>query len=152
LVAVNFLYVLPDRSRFWAEAARVLAPGGRLVAAHTDRAGFGPVVREHVQADGVRGLLRPRLLAVGLFDLVIDAVQRHGRFQFSSFEELVAEASAAGLGEAEHLGRCYGGDEDGVNVLTRFSATSTPLRVPGTASPSPIPDDRLNQPTAASIT
>ncbi|HYO84961.1 MAG TPA: class I SAM-dependent methyltransferase [Dermatophilaceae bacterium] len=120
LVAINVLYAVSNRSSFWAEAERVLAPDGFVIATQCDRPGSWPLAREQYAARGWRGLLHPRLLAVAMFDLTIDGFARNARFQFCSFETLAQEAAEAGLGAADYLGRCYGGAESGVNVLGRF--------------------------------
>lgn len=119
LVAVNVLYALPDRSAFWRQAARVVTPGGAVIATQCDRPGFLPLLREQLAAYGWRGLLRPKLVAVAAFDCVIDAFARNRRFSFCGYDAIAQEARDGGLA-AEYLGRCYGGPEDGVNILVRL--------------------------------
>ena len=120
--AVNFLYVLPDRSEFFRQAERVLRPGGFVVASHTTRPGSGPIVRDQYRRDGVRGVVRPRLLGIAAIDLLIDSLARGGRYDFAPVEALAGEAAAAGLTRTTRLGRCYGGELDGVNELLRIAA------------------------------
>ncbi|MFI7589312.1 class I SAM-dependent methyltransferase [Spongisporangium articulatum] len=120
ITAVNFLYTQPDRTAFFTQVARVLAPGGFLVAAHTTRPGFGPIVREQLRRGGWRSLLRVRLIGIGVIDLLIDLLARGGRYDFSPVDRLADEAAAAGLGTTTRHGRTYGGPDDGVNELVRI--------------------------------
>lgn len=120
ITAVNVLYALGDRREFFGQAARVLAPGGFVVAAHTTRPGSGPVVRDQFRRGGLLACLRPRLVGVAVVDLVIDLLALGGRFDFAPVRRLAAEAAAEGLAETISLGRCYGGP-DGVNELLRIS-------------------------------
>ncbi len=120
VIAVNVLYSLRDRRRFWHEIAHVLAPDGVLIATQCDRPGFSPLVREQVKACGWRGLIKPRLFVVAVFDKVIDLLAKREHFDFAGFEVISEEASREASLVAEDLGRCYGGPVDGVNLLIRF--------------------------------
>ena len=122
ITAVNFLYVLEDRAPFFEQAARVLAPGGWLVAAHTTRPGAGPIVRDQYRRGGLAAMVRPRLLGVAVVDAVIDLLAKGGRFDFAPVERIAEDAARAGLGRTRSLGRCYGGDADGVNELLLVAA------------------------------
>jgi len=118
VVSVNVLYTFDEDSRttFWSEALRVLAPGGRLVVVTSDRAGIGPVVREHYRRRGsVRRALTPRLAAVGLLNLVIWLFESEGVFDPVPVETLRQECERAG-GAVVSSWRCYGGADDGVDV------------------------------------
>lgn len=126
ITAVNFLYTLPRdvRAGFFRQAARALAPGGFVVAAHTTRPGAGPIIRDQYRRAGIRGTVRARLLGIAAVDLVIDSLARGGRYDFSPVDALAAEAREAGLSVTESLGRCYGGETDGVNELLRFARSA----------------------------
>jgi ubiquinone/menaquinone biosynthesis C-methylase UbiE len=117
LVVSNVLYALPDRSSFWDQVARVLVPGGRLVISNPDRPGFLPVIRQQWRERGPRGFADLRLLEVFVLNVVIDLVAKTGRYEFLSWENLATEAAESGLPVAALHGRCYGGTEDGINVL-----------------------------------
>jgi len=120
VVAQNFLYTQPERESMWKQIERVLAPGGRVVVAHTDRPGFGPIVAEQHRQLGLRGFFHPGIYAVAAVDLVIDSLAARGRYDFSPIDVLIDEARLVGLDEVKILGRCYGG-ADGVNVLATFT-------------------------------
>ena len=118
VVSVNVLYTLDaaQRAQFWSDAVRLLRPGGRLVVVTTDRAGFGPVVREHLEERTVRSSLRPRLLAVLGLNLAIWALEARKVFDPAPLDVLVDECRRAG-GSVLRTERCYGGETDGVDVL-----------------------------------
>ena len=121
ITAVNVLYALRSRSEFFRQARRVLAPGGFIIAAHTTRAGSGPIVREQVRRGGLRGALRPRLIGIAAVDLVIDLLAKGGRYDFAPVSVVAQEAAAEGL-TTTSLGRCYG-DDGGVNELLKISVS-----------------------------
>ncbi len=130
ITAVNSLYAFEDRSAFFRECRRVLTPDGFLLAAHTTRHGSGPIVRDQLRRRGIGGTLRPRLIGVAAVDLVIDLLALGGRYDFAPVSRLSWEAAAAGLDLTTTLGRCYGGDEEGINALLRISAGSPSLHSP----------------------
>ena len=117
LVVVNLLYALPERREFWAQAARVLAHGGQVLVCNPDTAGFAPAIRQQWRERGIRGFADPRLLAVILLNLAIDAIARTGRYAFLPWDVLTAEAAEAGLDRGDLVARCYGGPSEGMNVV-----------------------------------
>ena len=135
VVSVNVLYTLDaaQRERFWADAVRILRPGGRLVVVTTDRAGFGPVVKEHLAERSVVSSLKPRLLAVLGLNLAIWALEAKGGFDPAPLEVLVDECRAAG-GRVLRTERCYGGDTDGVDVLLTVELAEVDVRPVAEAS------------------
>jgi SAM-dependent methyltransferase len=122
ITAVNVLYALTSREAFFGQARRVLRPSGYVLASHTTRPGFGPIVREQVRRGGPHHLVRPSMVGLMTLDLVIDLLARGGRFEFAPVSRVAAEAAAAGLPVTRSLGRTYGGPGDGVNELLRISA------------------------------
>ena len=122
LVVVNLLYALPERTQFWAQAARVLAPGGRVVVCNPDTAGFAPAIRQQWRERGIRGFADPRLAVVILLNLAIDAIARTGRYAFLPWDALLAEAAEAGLDRGHLVARCYGGPSEGMNVVGTIAA------------------------------
>lgn len=118
LISVNVLYTMhaPQRREFWSEALRVLSPGGRLVVVTTDRAGIGPVVREHTAERSFFASLTPRLTAVIVLNLVIWLLESRKVFDPADVATLRSEVSEAG-GVVLAEQRCYGGPEEGVDVL-----------------------------------
>ena len=134
VVSVNVLYTLDavQREQFWADAVRILRPDGRLVVVTTDRAGFGPVVREHLAERSVVSSLKPRLLAVLGLNLAIWALEARGGFDPAPVEVLLDECRAAG-GQVLRTERCYGGETDGVDVLLTVELAQVDVRVPADA-------------------
>lgn len=129
IVSVNVLYTLnaEQRARFWADSIRMLRPGGRLVVVTTDRAGFGPVLKEHLNERSVLQSLRPRLVAVLVLNLMIWALEARKVFDPAPLEALVNECRSAG-GAVLRTERCYGGEEDGVDVMMIVEPASVDLR------------------------
>jgi ubiquinone/menaquinone biosynthesis C-methylase UbiE len=80
LVVSNVLYALPNRAAFWAQAARVLRPAGRLVLSNPDKPGFFPAVRQQWRERGVLGFANPRMVEVILLNMLIDAIASIGRY------------------------------------------------------------------------
>jgi ubiquinone/menaquinone biosynthesis C-methylase UbiE len=117
VVISNVLYALPDRAAFWAEAERVLAPGGRIALSNPDRAGFSPAIRQQWRERRISGFTDARLAAVILLNVAIDMIASTRRYSFQSWEELTAEARSAGLARSELTARCYGGPTEGMNVV-----------------------------------
>jgi len=117
VVASNVLYALPDRSVFWRAACRVLRSDGRIVISNPDRPGFGPAIRQQWRTRRVRGFADGRLPEVVLLNLAIDLLSATHRYEFVPWARLAAEADRAGLTRADFLGRCYGGPNDGMNVV-----------------------------------
>ncbi|MFM7064126.1 MAG: class I SAM-dependent DNA methyltransferase [Actinomycetes bacterium] len=135
VVSVNVLYTLDaaQRAQFWADALRILRPDGRLVVVTTDRAGFGPVLREHLQERSVLSSLRPRLLAVLGLNLAIWALEARHVFDPAPVGELVGECRRAG-GQVLRTERCYGGATDGVDVLLAVEPARVDVRPRSTAT------------------
>ncbi|MFM7067949.1 MAG: class I SAM-dependent methyltransferase [Actinomycetes bacterium] len=129
VVSVNVLYTLTaeQRAQFWADALRILRPGGRLVVVTTDRAGFGPVVREHLAERSFWGSLTPRLVAVLGLNLAIWALETGEVFDPAPLSVLLDECVAAGA-NVLRTERCYGGPDDGVDVLVVAEPITVDLR------------------------
>lgn len=125
VMTVNSLYALDDRPAFFRECRRILASDGFIVAAHPVLHGSGPIVRDQLRRRGWRGVVRPRLLAIAAVDLGIDLLERRGRFDYTPVEDLAREAARAGLSRTTVLGRCYGGEHDGIDELVRFEGVTT---------------------------
>lgn len=121
IVAANVLYALPDRQAFWAEAARVLTPKGRVIISNPDRAGFLPVIRQQWRERGWRGFTNPQLIEVCLLNVVIDIIAKTGAYCFLPWDALSMEAAESGLQETTAPRRCYGGTRDGINVVGSLS-------------------------------
>ena len=118
LFAVNVLYTLQDRRTVWRLVHEVLKPGGMLVVAHCDRSGFWPVVKHQVK-HGWWTLLRPRLLLIGILQVVIEARAVSGRYEHASFAALAREAAETGLAPT-FRGRTYGTKPDGLAFVATF--------------------------------
>lgn len=116
VVLCNALYAIGQREALWTEVARVLSPRGRVVICHTDRLGSWPIVQEQLDSREWRAFARPGLYAVGLIDLLIDALSPKVGFEFISYPELADELSRIGL-ESTFECRCYGGEENGINFI-----------------------------------
>jgi len=112
IAAVNVLYALDDRTRFWREAARALAPGGLVVVTTSTRGGSASIIREHLDHEPLHTLIRPRLVAVFLVDALISLLARTNHFEFPADDALLREARGAGV-EVLRTARTYGG----VNLL-----------------------------------
>jgi ubiquinone/menaquinone biosynthesis C-methylase UbiE len=112
VAAINVLYAVGDRARFWREVVRVLAPGGIAVVTTSTRGGSASIVREHLDHETFLTLLRPRLVGVFVIDALISLLARTSRFQFPSDATLIGEAEAAGA-QVLRTSRAYGD----VNIL-----------------------------------
>lgn len=117
-ISVNVLYTMgpADRQRFWEGLARVLTDGGSAVVVTTDRAGFGPVAREHLARVPVWRAFSFRLLAVLIMNMFIWLFESTEKYDPVDLDRLMAEAESAGL-TVSRTERCYGGEEDGVDVM-----------------------------------
>jgi ubiquinone/menaquinone biosynthesis C-methylase UbiE len=118
IAAVNVLYALDDRARFWREVRRALAPGGVAVVTTSTRGGSASIIREHLDHERWSTLVRPRLVAVFVVDALISLLARASHFEFPPDETLVAEAESNGM-KVLRTARAYGG----VNLL--ITATTT---------------------------
>ncbi len=116
----NVLYAIEDRAGLWAELLRVAKPRGCIVVTNSDRGGSAPIIREHMQHASFVSLLHPRLVVVGVVDALISMLARTGQFAFLGEQQIRAEVERAG-GQMSPTRRCYGGEQDGVNLL--FSVT-----------------------------
>lgn len=116
LSLVNVAYAVSQRQELWKQSLRVLKPGGRIVMTTSIAAGSGPIVREHLAHDSRWQLFYPKLVAVGVIDLLISELSRTTVFEFPSREQLIAEIETAG-GKMSEVERCYGGSENGVNII-----------------------------------
>jgi ubiquinone/menaquinone biosynthesis C-methylase UbiE len=118
VVSVNVLYTMhaSDREVFWREAMRILRPGGRLVLVTTDREGVGPVIREHFAERSFLASFSFRLVAVLVMNMIIWAMEARRVFDPASEATLRQECADAG-GAVQSVQRCYGGEQDGVDVL-----------------------------------
>jgi ubiquinone/menaquinone biosynthesis C-methylase UbiE len=94
VASVNVIYALPDRTLLWRELRRVLKPNGRLIIATATRTGSGSIIAEHLAHAPRYKLLMPRLIGVGIVDLIIDHFGSRGTFPFPSEATLKEELSA----------------------------------------------------------
>lgn len=117
-ISVNVLYTMgPDqRDRFWKGLARVLVDGGSAVVVTTDRAGFGPVAKEHFARVPIWRAITVKLLAVMFMNMIIWRFESTDEYDPVELDQLVSEAEAAGL-DVTRTERCYGGEVDGVDVM-----------------------------------
>jgi ubiquinone/menaquinone biosynthesis C-methylase UbiE len=116
IVMCNVLYTITDRKKFWKHVKRTLKPGGVAVMTNSDRVGVMPLVRHHLRHARFTALLDPRLAGVAVIDNLISQLAMSNSFIFSPQSHLEAETAAAGLEVRDTL-RCYGGADDGVNLL-----------------------------------
>jgi ubiquinone/menaquinone biosynthesis C-methylase UbiE len=117
---VNFLYATPDRNQVWMECLRILRPGGLAVATTSVQSGSKAIINES-KANNTRlgyylQYLHPRLVMVMIVDYFISGLADAGAFEFPDQEVLIAEVDAVG-GLAQRVERCYGGPEEGVNIV-----------------------------------
>ena len=120
IALVNVLYTVQDRKTFWVELLRTLKPSGKIIITNSDRGGSMPMIKEHIRNRGVFSLFRPRLIAVFVIDTLISEIAKSGQYSFIDQETIVDEVRQA-KGKFKFITRCYGGTEDGVNIL--FSVT-----------------------------
>ncbi|HVY53024.1 MAG TPA: methyltransferase domain-containing protein [Gammaproteobacteria bacterium] len=113
---VNVLYAVGDRKEIWRQCLRVLKPGGKIVVTTSDKGGSLVLIKEHLDHASCWKLFSPRLLAVVIIDFFISELAKAGPFEFPSKENLVREVKGASAQVCD-MGRIYGGDENGVNVI-----------------------------------
>jgi ubiquinone/menaquinone biosynthesis C-methylase UbiE len=117
---VNFLYATPDRQEVWAECMRIRRPGGLIVASTSVKSGSRSIIQENFANSSVFQVLYQiitlRLVFVMVIDFMISGLAEAGAFEFPEQEVLITEVDAAG-GVVEHIERCYGGAEHGVNIV-----------------------------------
>jgi ubiquinone/menaquinone biosynthesis C-methylase UbiE len=151
VVSVNVLYTMhaADREVFWREAVRILRPQGRLVVVTTDREGVGPVIREHFAERSFVASFSFRLVAVLVMNMVIWAMEARRVFDPASEATLRQECADAGAAVLS-VTRCYGGEQDGVDVLLVAEPVVdlAALERPASA-PSPAEQDDLHDPLQA---
>lgn len=149
IVTVNVLYTMQADARevFWREAVRVLAPNGRMVVVTTDRAGIGPVVREHTAERSFLSSITPRLAAVIVMNLLIWLLESRKVFDPASVETLQDECARAG-GAVLSVERCYGGEIDGVDVLLVAEPVVDLTATPAAETAAPTEVDLRDAPVA----
>lgn len=113
---VNVLYAMGDRATAWRHCRRLLVPGGYIVATVSDRGGSKPIIREHLASLPWYSLISLRLLGVMIVDFFISSLAGQGIFEYPSQQQLRQEIELVG-GKLQKLERCYGGPEEGVNLL-----------------------------------
>lgn len=116
ILMINLIYAVHNRAELWQHAIRVIKKEGHIVMTSSDRGGSWSIIKEHLSHHSFLSLLRPKLTAVFLIDGLISSFASSGGFHFISKEEMVNEISQAG-GKAEDIERCYGGSQDGVNLM-----------------------------------
>jgi len=116
IVSVNVFYALGNRAVIWSELMRVLGPQGRMVITSSVRTGSGPIIKEHLKNASWLRLFQPKLLGVFIIDTLINLIGDTGHFAFPDERVLREEVEKAG-GVWVNPVRCYGGVEEGVNVL-----------------------------------
>lgn len=121
---VNFLYAVPDRLEVWVECMRILRPGGLVVASTSIASGSRSIIKENSanssKAKVLYQIITLRLVLVMIIDYFISGLAEAGAFEFPEQEVLIGEVDAVG-GHAKHIERCYGGAEDGVNIVFSVS-------------------------------
>ncbi|TAK89252.1 methyltransferase domain-containing protein [Patescibacteria group bacterium] len=113
---VNVAYAVPNREELWRQCLRVVKPTGRIVMTTSIAPGSKVIVQEHLRHDRWWRLLHPKLLMVGLVDLLISELSRSAVFEFPPQKQLIGEIQRAG-GRCSQIERCYGGREQGVNII-----------------------------------
>jgi ubiquinone/menaquinone biosynthesis C-methylase UbiE len=116
IVLTNVLYTVQDREVFWKEIMKTLKNDGKIVATNSDRSGSGSLIREHILHKNRRSLLRPKLVAVFVIDMLISEMSKSGQYSFIDQKTIEKEVSDVGA-KFTYIKRCYGGDEEGVNIL-----------------------------------
>lgn len=147
VVSVNVLYTMhaADREVFWREAVRILRPKGRLVVVTTDREGVGPVIREHFAERSFVSSFSFRLVAVLVMNMVIWAMEARRVFDPASAATLRQECTDAGAAVLS-VTRCYGGEQDGVDVLLVAEPVVDLAALQRSSStPSPVEHDDLRE-------
>jgi len=123
---VNFLYAVPDRQEVWAQCMRILRPSGLIVASTSIESGSSSIIQENFANSSkltvLYQIITLRLVLVMIIDYFISrfAEAEAGAFEFPEQEVLIGEVDAVG-GHAQHIERCYGGPDEGVNIV--FSVT-----------------------------
>lgn len=117
-ISVNVLYTMQstERERFWKGLAKILSAEGSAVVVTTDRAGIGPLAKQHLAQVPLWRAFPPKLVAVLLMNMVIWVFESNSVYDPVPLDELVSEAQAAGL-VVEDTVRCYGGETEGVDVM-----------------------------------
>lgn len=117
-ISVNVLYTMdaPVRKQFWTGISNALSPDGNAVVVTTDRAGIGPLAKQHLAQVPFWRAFPPKLVAVLLMNMVIWLFESNSVYDPVPLEALVMEAESAGL-IVDSTKRCYGGEVDGVDVM-----------------------------------
>ena len=116
IVTCNVLYAIEDQKVLWQEIIRVLKDDGLVVVTTSVRVGSFPIIKEHIKHSSFINLLRPKLLGVFLIDSLINGLGHSGHFAFHDENALRKAIEDAG-GHASDFERCYGGPEEGVNII-----------------------------------
>jgi len=120
IISVNVIYAVNDQEALWREMLRVLKPKGEIVATTSVRPGSGPIILEHIRHSGFTSLLRPRLIGIFITDALINILGRTGKYSFTNEAQLRRHIAQTGAVWHETT-RCYGGEENGVNILFRIT-------------------------------
>ncbi|NCU30749.1 methyltransferase domain-containing protein [Candidatus Saccharibacteria bacterium] len=117
IVMTNVLYTISDRDRLWRLLAGHINERGRIVIANPDTTDSRVLIKSHLSEKPLISLLRPSLVAVWIFDSLISLNKSNTHFDFTSQSELLDELEVAGLCVDGEVGRCYGGHENGIDLL-----------------------------------
>jgi|ERR1700683_5346485 len=120
IISINVLYTIRDQESLWRELLRTLKPGGKITVTTSIRTGSLPIIKEHLGHKPFISLLRPKLVVVFFIDALINLMGNTGKFTFADEQQLRGAVNAAGgkWGESQF---CYGGSNEGVNILFSVS-------------------------------
>jgi ubiquinone/menaquinone biosynthesis C-methylase UbiE len=107
VVSINVLYAVNFPSQVVSELVRVTRPGGRLVISTATKTGSVGIINEHLKHAPFWQLLRPKLIAVFIFDALIDVFGLTRHFPFPSEASLIQWLENAGC-TVEGSTRVYG--------------------------------------------
>lgn len=121
IVMNNSLYVVEDREKLWEGLHNTLNEGGVVVVSNSDKAGSSSIIKEHISKKGFLSLLRPKLIAIFMVDQLISSLSETGAFSFIPYSTITHETK--GLFKPTFVERCYGGEENGVNIIFTLRKT-----------------------------
>jgi ubiquinone/menaquinone biosynthesis C-methylase UbiE len=120
VLLINVVYAVHNREELWAELLRVLTDDGKITSTSSDKEGNFVLIKEHLAHAQWYRLLYPKLIAVFVIDSLISSLASAGTFHFLSQEEITSEIQRSG-GKVQDIERCYGGPEEGVNLMMTIS-------------------------------
>lgn len=120
VLLINVVYAVHNREELWAELLRVLTDDGKITSTSSDKEGNFVLIKEHLAHAPWYRLLYPKLIAVFVIDSLISSLASAGTFHFLSQEEITSEIQRSG-GKVQDIERCYGGPEEGVNLMMTIS-------------------------------